>query len=129
MQQQTNFDMPERLPFLEAVCWELRDVHNLTLEEMLNRYERGWAYRGALADLEGPEKTFVRKLAVAKAEAAYPVLEPLRKALGKFQTSEDYRRKCFDALEIRDRSMILDGIDLLAADQNLPKTKRSRSEV
>lgn len=67
--------------------------------------------------------------AIAKAEAAYPVLEPLKKALAKFQTSEDYRRKCFDALEIRDRSMILDGIDLLAADQNLPKTKRSRSEV
>jgi len=26
MHQQTNFNIPERLPFLEAVCWDLRDV-------------------------------------------------------------------------------------------------------
>ena len=44
----------------------LRDVHDLTPDEMLNRYERGWEYRGALADLEGQERAFVHKLAVAK---------------------------------------------------------------
>jgi hypothetical protein len=33
---------------------------------MLNRYERGWVYRGVLADLEGEEKAFLRQLAKAK---------------------------------------------------------------
>ena len=58
--------MPKQLPFLKAVCWDLADVRDLTLDEMLNRYERGWNYRGALADIEGNEKKFVKKLAVAK---------------------------------------------------------------
>lgn len=68
MQQQGNAnpEVPKHLPFLEAVCWDLRDVYNLTPDEMLSRYERGWEYRGALADVEGEEKAFVWKLAVAK---------------------------------------------------------------
>jgi len=32
---------------------------------MLNRYERGWHYRGILADLEGEELDFLRRLAHA----------------------------------------------------------------
>lgn len=66
MQPQINFEIPERLPFLEAICWDLGDVHDLTPDEMLNRYERGWDYRGTLADVEGNEKAFVGKLAAAK---------------------------------------------------------------
>ncbi|WP_198650447.1 hypothetical protein [Saccharospirillum mangrovi] len=57
---------PATLPFLEAVCWDLSDVRRLTLDEMLNRYERGWEYRGVLTDLTEPERTFVRQLAIAK---------------------------------------------------------------
>lgn len=66
MLQQANFNIPKHLPFLEAVCWDLGDVHDLTPDEMLNRYERSWDYRGTLADLEGREKAFVRRLAAAK---------------------------------------------------------------
>lgn len=66
MLQQADFDIPKHLPFLEAVCWDLGDVHDLTPDEMLNRYERSWDYRGTLADVEGREKTFVRTLAAAK---------------------------------------------------------------
>lgn len=58
--------IPESLPFLEAICWDLGNVHDLTLDEMLCRYERGWEYRGALADLDGQEKTFLAELARAK---------------------------------------------------------------
>lgn len=65
-QQRMNINIPAQLPFLEAVCWELRNVHDLTADEMLNRYERGWAYRGTLADLGEQERVFVRKLAVAR---------------------------------------------------------------
>lgn len=54
---------PEHLPFLEAVCWDLPDVKILTPEEMLNRYERGWEYRGVLADVGVEEKNFIAALA------------------------------------------------------------------
>ncbi len=66
MHQRANFNIPERLPFLEAVCWDLRDVRDLTPDEMLNRYERSWDYRGSLADVEGKEKAFIKELAIAK---------------------------------------------------------------
>jgi hypothetical protein len=66
MQQILNIQKPERLPFLEAVCWDLDDINHLDQDEMLNRYERGWAYRGVLADLEGEEKVFLQQLAKAK---------------------------------------------------------------
>jgi hypothetical protein len=63
-----------------------------------------------------------------KAENAYPVLTPLKKSLEKFQSSKEYRRKCFTALEISNRTLILNGIDLLAADVGLPKTERAYDE-
>ncbi len=66
MKQQVNVKVPNHLPFLEAVCWDLANVRDLTLDEMLNRYERGWDYRGALADLVGQERAFVRELATLK---------------------------------------------------------------
>ena len=66
MQDAANLQRPDRLPFLEAVCWDLGDINQLTLDEMLNRYERGWDYLGVLADLEGAEKIFLAKLARAK---------------------------------------------------------------
>lgn len=57
---------PRKLPFLTAICWDLGDVRVLTADEMLNRYERGWNYRGVLADLEGEERAFLRQLAIIK---------------------------------------------------------------
>jgi hypothetical protein len=58
--------------------------------------------------------------ALSKAEKAYPVLEPLTKAVAVFQSSHDYRDKCFSALEVRDRITIMKGIELLAQDLMFP---------
>lgn len=66
MQAAVNIQQPSKLPFLEAICWELGNVRLLNLDEMLNRYERGWGYKGVLADLEGEEKLFLRQLAKEK---------------------------------------------------------------
>ncbi len=55
-------DVPAGLPFLQAVCWQTKDIRRFTLFEMLSRYESGWKYRGVLADLEGEELEFVRRL-------------------------------------------------------------------
>ena len=60
MKQHIEVRVPQHLPFLEAICWDLRNVRVLTNDEMLNRYERGWA------DLEGTERGFVKQLAARK---------------------------------------------------------------
>ncbi len=57
-----NIKIPKNMPFLQSVCWQTQDIKHFTLSEMLNRYERGWKYRGVLADLEGEELDFVRNL-------------------------------------------------------------------
>ena len=57
---------PLHLPFLQAICWQRDTVTNLDADEMLDLYERGWHYRGVLADLEGDELVFVKALATAK---------------------------------------------------------------
>lgn len=57
---------PDELPFLAAICWDLRDISVLDCEQVLNRYERGWDYKGILADLGSKEKLFIQKLAKQK---------------------------------------------------------------
>ncbi|MCP4353370.1 MAG: hypothetical protein GY795_48595 [Desulfobacterales bacterium] len=60
--QEELINVPAGLPFLQAVCWQTKDIRHFTLTEMLNRYESGWKYRGVLAGLEGEELEFVRRL-------------------------------------------------------------------
>jgi len=57
-----NIKIPENMPFLKSICWQTRDIKHFSLSDMLNHYERGWKYRGVLADLEGEELDFVRNL-------------------------------------------------------------------
>jgi hypothetical protein len=58
-----QFEKPADLPFLRAICWQRADLEGMTVDEMLNRYERGWLYHGVLADLGNEERTFLRQLA------------------------------------------------------------------
>ena len=66
MKLHCNIEVPTKLPFLKAVCWDIDNVHMLNIDEMLNRYERGWANKGVLADLNEAEKRFVAKIAKEK---------------------------------------------------------------
>ena len=59
----TKILVPSKLPFLEAICWQTKDVYQLPPEEMLSRYERGWKYLTLFNSLEGEELEFLRKLA------------------------------------------------------------------
>ncbi|MEE9353950.1 MAG: hypothetical protein V3U75_00010 [Methylococcaceae bacterium] len=58
--------IPEHVPLLEAICWQLDDLTQLSDNEILDIYERGWMYKGVLADLSGEELVFLRALAKAK---------------------------------------------------------------
>jgi hypothetical protein len=55
--------MPEKLPFLEAICWQTENVYRFAPEQMLSRYERGWKYRNLFNNLEGKELDFLKQLA------------------------------------------------------------------
>lgn len=54
--------IPDRLPFLQAICWQIQDIHGFSPQEMLHRYEQGWHYRGVLADIDRQEMAFIRSL-------------------------------------------------------------------
>jgi hypothetical protein len=66
-----------------------------------------------------------------KAENAYEVLRPLKRAVQRFQARLDHREECFAGLQIVVQpqiSKIMDGIDLLAGDLGLPTTLRTFNE-
>ncbi|AFY40964.1 hypothetical protein [Nostoc sp. PCC 7107] len=54
---------PQKLPFLESICWQTVDVYQFTPEQMLSRYERGWHYRQLFNNLAGEELNFIKELA------------------------------------------------------------------
>jgi hypothetical protein len=56
--------IPEKLPFLEAICWQTENVYRFTPEQMLSRYERGWRYRKLFDNLEGEELDFLKNLTI-----------------------------------------------------------------
>jgi len=60
--KELDIKIPANLPFLKSICWQTKDISHFTLLEMLSCYERGWKYRGVLADLEGEELNFLRNL-------------------------------------------------------------------
>ncbi|CUR30997.1 hypothetical protein [Planktothrix tepida] len=55
--------IPEKLPFLERLCWQRIGIENLTPLEMLKRYERGWHYRDIFGEINPTEAEFIQQLA------------------------------------------------------------------
>jgi hypothetical protein len=53
---------PLNLPFLQAISWYDSSPFELSPASMLERYERGWRFRGVLAELGDEEKEFVAEL-------------------------------------------------------------------
>lgn len=58
----TLFKIPAELPFLEAICWQVAKVKNLTFKEMLCRYESGWHYWGVLGKPNSEELAFIQQI-------------------------------------------------------------------
>ena len=65
---------------------------------------------------------------IAKASAAYEVVEPLKRAITDFQQVPDYRERCYDLLSVAQPNVIVDGLDTLATDFGLPLTRRLSRE-
>ncbi len=65
IKQNKTLVRPEKLPFLESICWQTADVYRFNSEQMLHRYERGWRYRDIFMNLEGEELEYLKSLAKA----------------------------------------------------------------
>ena len=125
-----SLEPPESPQWLNVPCLSMIDRYAEKLLANADRWADASVESRDLIDLavlrlneELPE------VAVVKAEQAYPVLPSLIKSLTEFKLSKEKRNKCFSKLQIRDRAMIIDGIDMLASDFNLAKTIREDDEI
>ncbi|MEG3847599.1 nucleotidyl transferase AbiEii/AbiGii toxin family protein [Microcoleus sp. herbarium19] len=58
----TGFKIPAKMPFLQAICWQIANIKNLTFPEMLCRYESGWHYWGVLGEPNSEELAFIQQI-------------------------------------------------------------------
>jgi hypothetical protein len=57
-----DLTIPQSLPFLSAVCWQIEDVKTFSPAEMLCAYETGWRYLGVLGEPSEEELAFIKQL-------------------------------------------------------------------
>ena len=75
------------------------------------------------------QKTDFPDAAIAKAEAAYPTIEPLKRSLLAFHSNPEYRLQCYERLAVKSPATVVDGLDLLAAQFDFPVYDRQSSET
>jgi hypothetical protein len=66
--------------------------------------------------------------AIEKAEAAYRCIDPLKRSILNFQAKPDYRLRCYQRLNIQSPQTIINGLDQLATQFELPLTNRITEE-
>jgi hypothetical protein len=125
-----DLDLPNYPDWSPVPCLSLIDCW---AEKLLANTDR-WADEGTrsrdLIDLSVLRlESSLLTTATLKAETAYQVTAPLTKALGKFQTNSDWRYRCYQSLSIDRPDLIVDGIDLIAADLGLSPTIRTLIET
>jgi hypothetical protein len=69
------------------------------------------------------------QVAIEKAEAAYRCIDPLKRSILNFQAKPDYRRRCYQRLNIQSPQIIINGLDQLATQLELPLTDRITEEI
>ena len=119
---------PPRYPKWSPVpCLSLNDCFTSKLLANSDRYIDNSVEARDLIDLAVLRLQFpIPQSSIDKAEKAYEVIRPLKKAIERFQEKPDYREKCFLGLQINESQIpkIIDGIDLLSIDLGLSPTPR-----
>lgn len=124
-----NLEAPAYYDWCPVPCLGFADT---CTEKLLSNADR-WADAAvksrdlidlAILRLQSP----IPETAIEKAETAYPVIKPLIQALDYFQNHENHRRECFTTLQVKKPVKIINGIDLLATDHDLPTTNRNIME-
>jgi hypothetical protein len=130
---EARFDLePPRQPSWSPVtCLSTIDCFTSKLLANADRYADRSVHSRDLIDLAFLRNTqSIPKIAIEKSEAAYRVMIPLTAAVTEFQANADLRFRCYENLSIapKDRSQLIDGVDLLAIDLGLDKTLRTIGE-
>ena len=54
---------PQKLPFLESIGWQLKNVYQMSEQEIVQLYQRNWHHRTTFKNLKQEEKDFIYYLA------------------------------------------------------------------
>ncbi|MBO3463814.1 nucleotidyl transferase AbiEii/AbiGii toxin family protein [Aetokthonos hydrillicola Thurmond2011] len=54
---------PQKLPFLESIGWQLKNVYQMSENEIIQLYQRNWHHRTTFKNFKQEEKKFVHYLA------------------------------------------------------------------
>lgn len=122
-----QLDSPRYPEWSPVPCLSLNDCFTSKLLSNSDRYMDDSVEARDLIDLAILRRQSpIPQVSVEKAENAYEVMRPLKKAIERFQSRPDYREKCFVGLQIDKAEFpkIIDGIDLLAEDLGLSQTER-----
>ncbi|MDF5732944.1 MAG: nucleotidyl transferase AbiEii/AbiGii toxin family protein [Rhizonema sp. PD38] len=119
---------PPRYPKWSPVpCLSLNDCFTSKLLSNSDRYIDNSVEARDLIDLAVLRlQSPIPRSSIDKAEKAYEIIRPLKKAIELFQERPDYRHKCFQGLQVDQAQIpkIIDGIDLLSTDLGLSHTPR-----
>lgn len=126
---ETRFQLdPPRYPKWSLVpCLSFNDCFTSKLLSNSDRYADDSVEARDLIDLAILRlRSPIPQVSIDKAEKAYQVMRPLKRAVELFQGRPDYREKCFLGLQVDQAQIpkIIDGIDLLAIDLGLSYTSR-----
>jgi hypothetical protein len=122
-----QLDTPRYPNWSPVPCLSLNDCFTSKLLSNSDRYiDKSVKSRDlidlAVLRLQSP----IPESAIDKAENAYEVIRPLKRAIALFQEKSEYRQSCFEELQISEIWIpkIIDGIDSLCLDFGLEKTER-----
>jgi hypothetical protein len=118
-----KIDSPDYLDWLPIPCLSKTDVFAEKLLANADRWLDSSKKSRDLIDLAIMRLSSpIPPIAIDKAEKAYPVINPLTRAIQQFQDNPDYREQCYTSLQIKSPRLVIDGIDLLATDFGLKAT-------
>jgi len=126
-----KLDSPRYPEWSPVACLSLDDCFTSKLLSNSDRYMDDSVEGRDLIDLAVLRlQSSIPEKAIAKAEKAYEVIRPLKEAIQRFQRREEYREKWFSSLQFDPLQIpkIIDGIDRLASDFDLPITERTFQE-
>lgn len=126
-----QLDLPRYTEWSSVPCLSLTDCFTSKLLSNSDRYMDNSVQARDLIDLAVLRLNYpIPQSSIDKAENAYEVIRPLKRAIKNFQNTPNYREKCFTSLRVEKVQIpkIIDGIDLLSKDLDLPNTQRTFQE-
>jgi predicted nucleotidyltransferase component of viral defense system len=125
-----TFESPSQPKWSPVACLSLVDQIAEKLLATGDRWADGAISSRDLIDLSIlKQKTAFPEAAISKAEAAYPTVEPLKRAILAFQAKPSYRLQCYERLQIEVPAVVIDGLDLLSTQFDLPLCDRDSLEM